>query len=109
MRKDLPALCVIVPCYNEEEMLPAFFAAVVPALEETTHGRWAILCVDDGSHDSTLAIIASWHQREQRITGVRLSRNFGHQAALAAGLAYAEGEYIAIMDCDLQDPVEVLG
>jgi len=108
MPNDLACLCVIVPCYNEEEMLPAFFEAVVPALEETTHGHWAILCVDDGSHDSTFATIASWHQRDRRITGVRLSRNFGHQAALSVGLAYAEGEYIAIMDCDLQDPVAVL-
>src|SRR5712692_4735764 len=108
MPQDLTCLCVIVPCYNEEEMLPAFFAAVVPELEETTHGRWTILCVDDGSRDSTFATIASWHQRDQRITGVGLSRNFGHQAALSVGLAYAEGEYIAVMDCDLQDPVKVL-
>src|SRR5207245_8993237 len=57
---------------------------------------------------TTCAPIASWRQRDGGITGVRLSRNFGHQAALSVGLAYAEGEYIAIMDCDLQDPVAVL-
>lgn len=105
---DLPSLCVIVPCYNEEEMLPAFFAQVVPALEQATAGRWNILCVDDGSQDATFSIIAQWHERDQRVSGIRLSRNFGHQAALSAGLAYARGEYIGIMDCDLQDPVEVL-
>jgi len=105
---DPARLCVIVPCYNEEEMLPTFFATVVPALEAAADGQWSILCVDDGSHDSTFHIIAEWHRRDQRISGVRLSRNFGHQAALSVGLAYAQGKYIGIMDCDLQDPVEVL-
>jgi dolichol-phosphate mannosyltransferase len=106
--EDFVRLCVIVPCYNEEEMLPEFFSAVVPALERSAAGRWAILCVDDGSQDSTFAVISKWHQRDPRITGVRLSRNFGHQAALSVGLAYAHGQYLGIMDCDLQDPVEVL-
>lgn len=105
---DSVRLCVIVPCYNEEEMLPAFFATVTPALQAATDGRWAILCIDDGSHDSTFDIIAEWRRRDPRISGIRLSRNFGHQAALSAGLAYARGQYIGIMDCDLQDPVEVL-
>ena len=89
-------------------MLPAFFATVIPALEDATDGDWAILCVDDGSRDGTAAVIADWHGRDERISGITLSRNFGHQAALSAGLAYARGEYIGIMDCDLQDPVEVL-
>jgi dolichol-phosphate mannosyltransferase len=100
--------CLIVPCYNEEEMLPAFFNAVTPALEEATQGNWSIVCVDDGSRDATFALIAAEHIRDARIRGVRLSRNFGHQAALSAGLAYARGAYIGIMDSDLQDPVEVL-
>jgi polyisoprenyl-phosphate glycosyltransferase len=102
------ALCVVVPCYNEEEMLPCFFNAVIPALEEATDGNWAILCVDDGSRDATFDVISAWRLRDARISGVRLSRNFGHQAALSVGLAYARGRYIGIMDCDLQDPVEVL-
>ena len=102
------AFSLIVPCYNEEEMLPAFFKAVVPSLEQATDGNWSIVCVDDGSRDATYSQIAAAHEQDARITGVRLSRNFGHQAALSAGLAYARGEYIGIMDCDLQDPVEVL-
>ncbi len=89
-------------------MLPAFFKAVVPALEEATGGKWGIVCVDDGSRDATFAQIAAEHTRDARVRGVRLSRNFGHQAALSAGLAYARGAYVGIMDCDLQDPVEVL-
>lgn len=105
---DQPSLCVIVPCYNEEEMLPAFFTKVLPVLDQASGGRWTILCVDDGSTDATFATITEWHDRDPRVSGVRLSRNFGHQAALSVGMAYARGEYIGIMDCDLQDPVEVL-
>jgi len=102
------SLCIIVPCFNEEEMLPAFFDTVIPRLEQATGGLWKILCIDDGSHDSTFAIIADWHQRDSRVAGIRLSRNFGHQAAVSVGLAFARGAYIGILDCDLQDPVDVL-
>jgi polyisoprenyl-phosphate glycosyltransferase len=108
MVSDLPRLCVIVPCYNEEEMLPEFFETVRPLLEEATDGEWSIVCVDDGSRDGTSSVIAQWHRRDSRISGVRLSRNFGHQAALSVGMAYARGEYVGIMDCDLQDPAEIL-
>jgi dolichol-phosphate mannosyltransferase len=102
------ALCLIVPCYNEEEMLPTFFEVVVPELDKATNGSWRIVCVDDGSRDNTFAIIAQRHAAEPRITGVRLSRNFGHQAAVSVGLAYASGDYIGVIDCDLQDPIHVL-
>lgn len=107
-QSDSARLCVIVPCYNEEEMLPSFFASVIPALQSATDGQWSILCIDDGSRDSTFDIVTEWNRRDSRISGLRLSRNFGHQAALSVGLAYAQGQYIGIMDCDLQDPVEVL-
>ncbi|HLK22491.1 MAG TPA: glycosyltransferase family 2 protein [Bryobacteraceae bacterium] len=105
---DPPCLCVIVPCFNEEQMLPAFFAKVLPVLEQACNGQWAVLCVDDGSRDATFSLIAQEHARDPRVSGLRLSRNFGHQAALSVGMAYARGQYIGIMDCDLQDPVEVL-
>jgi dolichol-phosphate mannosyltransferase len=101
-------LCVIVPCYNEEQVLPEFFDAVIPALEEAASGQWSILCVDDGSRDATFAVIAGRNRQDRRVSGVRLSRNFGHQAALSVGMAYARGEYVGIMDCDLQDPPGVL-
>jgi polyisoprenyl-phosphate glycosyltransferase len=101
-------LGVVVPCYNEEEMLPSFFAAVISALNEATDGAWTIVCVDDGSRDATAAVIEDWHRRDGRIVGVRLSRNFGHQAALSAGLACANADYVGVMDCDMQDPIEVL-
>jgi glycosyltransferase involved in cell wall biosynthesis len=103
-----PRLTAVVPCYNEAETLPAFFAAVIPAMQQATGGNWRLVCVDDGSRDATFAILAAQHQADQRVMGVRLSRNFGHQAAVSTGLAYASGDYIGLMDCDLQDPVEVL-
>ena len=105
---DLARLCVIVPCYNEQDMLPTFLTAVVPALEDATQGRWAILCVNDGSSDGTPEVLTDWHSRDHRVSSVHLSRNFGHQAAVSVGLVYARGEYVGIMDCDLQDPVDIL-
>jgi glycosyltransferase involved in cell wall biosynthesis len=89
-------------------MLPTFLTAVAPALEDATDGRWAILCVNDGSSDATHQVLADWHLRDHRVASVHLSRNFGHQAAVSVGLVYARGDYIGIMDCDLQDPVDVL-
>lgn len=101
-------LVLVVPCYNEEDMLPAFFATVIPAVDRATDGRWRIICVDDGSRDATFSLVARQNSLESRVVGISLSRNFGHQAAVSAGLAYASGEYIAVVDCDLQDPVSVL-
>ena len=89
-------------------MLPAFLRTVIPELDRATGGSWRIVCVDDGSRDSTFAIITREHLADARITGISLSRNFGHQAAVSVGLAYASGEFIAVIDCDLQDPIEVL-
>jgi glycosyltransferase involved in cell wall biosynthesis len=103
-----PRLCVVVPCYNEEDVLPTFFETVIPSLDEATDGEWTIVCVDDGSRDATGVTIRLWHERDKRICGVSLSRNFGHQAALSVGLACARGRYVGVMDCDLQDPIDVL-
>lgn len=102
------SFCLVVPCYNEDEMLPAFFAAVVPRLSAAMGSSWRIVCVDDGSRDETFSIIAREHLADHRITGIRLSRNFGHQAAVSVGLAFAAGDYVGVIDCDLQDPVDVL-
>jgi polyisoprenyl-phosphate glycosyltransferase len=99
---------LVVPCYNEEDALPHFFAAAIPALEQMTSGSWRIICVDDGSRDRTFELIAQKHLEDPRVSGIRLSRNFGHQPALATGLAYAQGDFVGVIDCDLQDPIEVL-
>ena len=105
---DAIRLCLVVPCYNEEDALPALFQDVIPALQSATGGKWQLLCVDDGSKDRTFELIAKQHVIDERVAGIRLSRNFGHQPAIATGLAFARGDYIGIIDADLQDPVAVL-
>lgn len=102
------SLCLVIPCYNEAEALPAFFRTAVPQIDGATRGSWQIICVDDGSTDETFSIIAREQMADSRVAGIRLSRNFGHQAALSVGLAFASGDYVGIADCDLQDPIEVL-
>ncbi len=103
-----PLLSVVVPCFNEEAALPAFLADAVEPIDTATGGVWQIIFVDDGSTDRSAAIILEHHHRDQRVACLRLSRNFGHQAALNCGLAYANGQHVAVMDCDLQDPIKVL-
>ena len=99
---------VVVPCFNEEQALPILLEQLVPALQRATEGAWEIIFVDDGSADNTQQIIRSSSRREPRIKGLVLSRNFGHQPAVTTGLSYACGEYIGVVDADLQDPVDIL-
>jgi dolichol-phosphate mannosyltransferase len=102
------SLCVVVPCYNEEDVMATFFDTVVPELDRATGRSWRLLFVDDGSTDGTIDAIVREHLAEPRVTCISLSRNFGHQAAVSAGLAFAAGDYVGVIDGDLQDPVAVL-
>ena len=106
--QPIPKLCVIIPCFNEQESIPVLVERLVPALESATGGGWSILFVDDGSRDDTPRLIWELHAKDPRFRGIRLSRNFGHQPAVATGVRHARGEVIGIIDCDLQDPPEVL-
>lgn len=108
MDGPLPKFCVIVPCYNEEESIPVLVDQLTPALEAGTGGGWTIVFVDDGSTDATARMIWELHAKDPRYVGVRLSRNFGHQPAVATGIRHAAAEVTGIIDCDLQDPVDVL-
>jgi polyisoprenyl-phosphate glycosyltransferase len=99
---------LIIPTYNEQEVLPKLFGAVTDALSSWVQGDWEVIFVDDGSRDNSAAPVASQNQNDPRFKGLRLSRNFGHQAAVSTGLAYASGRYIGVVDADLQDPMEVL-
>ena len=103
-----PDLSIVIPCYNEEESLPHTLEVLVPALEHAAGDAWEVILVDDGSADATFQLIAEAHHDEDRIKGIRLSRNFGHQAAITAGLAFASGAHVGVIDADLQDPVEIL-
>jgi glycosyltransferase involved in cell wall biosynthesis len=98
---------VVIPVLNEEAGLRRLIEALVPALEATAM-NWSILFVDDGSTDGTLAAIRSLRAKDARVTAVSLSRNFGKEIAIAAGLRYAGGDAVVLMDADLQHPPSVI-
>ena len=100
-------ISLVIPVYNEEEIIPALYERCTGILEKH-FGDFEIICVDDGSTDRTLERLISYHERDKRFKVISLSRNFGHQAALLAGLSHARGDYIAMLDGDLQDPPEML-
>jgi glycosyltransferase involved in cell wall biosynthesis len=103
----LDTVSVVAPCYNEEAVLPAFIARL-EAAAAMWNVSWEVVLVDDGSSDRTWEMIRSQHLRDRRWRGIRLSRNFGHQAAISAGLKHASGSAVVIMDSDLQDLPELI-
>ncbi len=103
-------LSVVLPAYNEEDVLPLThdrFTKVGPALEALGLD-YELIFVNDGSRDATPEMLNQLAANDPRVRVVHLTRNFGHQAAITAGLTVARGDAVAIMDCDLQDPPEVL-
>jgi glycosyltransferase involved in cell wall biosynthesis len=104
-----PLLSVVVPVKNEEESILPFVERVGAVLDAIAHDEgWEILFVDDGSSDATLAAIVAANHRDARIRALSLSRNFGKEAALSAGIDHARGNAVIPMDVDMQDPPEVL-
>ncbi|MEG2357147.1 MAG: glycosyltransferase family 2 protein, partial [Clostridia bacterium] len=103
----MKTLSVIVPCYNEQEALPLFYEAFI---KETAQMEVALelVFVDDGCKDQTLKTLKALHQQDERVHYISFSRNFGKESAMYAGLEAATGDYIAIMDADLQDPPALL-
>lgn len=107
MTPDSPDISVVVPIYNEQENLPELRRRLVAALEST--GRtWEWIAVNDGSRDASLAMLRQFHAQDPRIKVVSLSRNFGHQPAVTAGIHAATGRCVVLIDGDLQDPPEVI-
>lgn len=108
MNRDLPInISLVIPCFNEEGGLGELLRrcrAVIGAYGDSAE----ILLVDDGSQDGTWAGIEKAHQEDSRVRGIRLSRNFGHQLALSAGLDHCRGARVFVLDADLQDPPELL-
>jgi glycosyltransferase involved in cell wall biosynthesis len=102
-----PAVSVVAPCFDEEEVLPLFLSRVGGVLDSLGATSEVVL-VDDGSRDRTWEIIEKAAVEDSRIVGVRLMRNHGHQLALTAGLSVCRGERVLIIDADLQDPPELL-
>ena len=104
-------LSIVIPCFNEEEVIEFTHARLVKAAEMVPLSRVELVYVDDGSIDRTSQILRNFSKQASGkcdVTVIEFSRNFGHSAAVTAGLAHAMGDYIAIMDADLQDPPELL-
>ena len=98
---------LVIPVYNEEILIEELFKRVEPSM--TAMGEdFEVILVDDGSTDNTLAELKRINEKDKRFKILTLSRNFGHQAAYTAGLTYAKGDFVAMMDADLQDPPELL-
>lgn len=104
-------LSIVVPCYNEQEALPYFYKEICRVAEEmkSSHGAdFEFIFVDDGSKDKTLSIARELHKQDARVRYISFSRNFGKEAGILAGLEAAKGDYVAMMDADLQDPPALL-
>jgi len=101
-------ISVVVPLFNEEENLPDLYKRLTSSLEKEGE-RFELVFVNDGSKDATTGILEDLHRKDSRVVVVHLSRNFGHQAAISAGIDQARGQAVILMDGDLQDPPEVLG
>ena len=104
--KDL--ISVVVPCYNESEALPKFMEVLDGIIARMNYVDFQVVLVNDGSRDNTLEVMKKISADESVVKYVSFSRNFGKEAAMYAGLAHADGDYVAIMDADLQDPPEFL-
>jgi dolichol-phosphate mannosyltransferase len=103
-----PKLSVIVPCYNEEENLAELFKRLKAACQKSAGDSYEILFVDDGSTDESWSLLAKQANEDPHCVAIALSRNYGHQLALSAGLALARGARVLLIDADLQDPPELL-
>ena len=101
-------LSIIVPCYNEEEALPLFYKEITKVIKEIENIELELLLINDGSKDKTLEEIKKLSNEDARVRYVSFSRNFGKEAAMYCGLKESTGDYIAIMDADLQDPPHLL-
>jgi len=103
-----PVLSVVLPCFNERENLGPIESRLGPLLERLTGGSFEVVFVDDASTDGSSEMLDALNAREPRFKVLHFSRNFGHQAALSAGLDACSGSAVVLMDCDLQDPPEVI-
>ena len=99
---------IVVPCYNEEEALPFFYEAVEKVIYGMQELEFEYIFVDDGSRDQTLSVLRTLSEKDEKVHYISFSRNFGKEAGILAGLTESRGDYVVIMDADLQDPPELL-
>ncbi|EGV07890.1 glycosyltransferase, group 2 family protein [Streptococcus constellatus subsp. pharyngis SK1060 = CCUG 46377] len=100
-------ISIIIPCFNEEESLPLFYAEM-EKIKSQINDHFEYIFVNDGSKDRTLSILRELSQKNNSVRYLSFSRNFGKEAALYAGLKYATGDLVTVMDADLQDPPALL-
>ena len=101
-------ISIIIPCYNEQEALPVFYESVTKVLQESTGEGYELLFINDGSKDDTLKILQKLGSEDPHVKYLSFSRNFGKEAAMYAGFCNASGDFIAVMDADMQDPPSLL-
>jgi Glycosyltransferases involved in cell wall biogenesis len=101
-------ISLVIPCYNEEESIALFYEEMVRVMTLMEETEFEIIFVNDGSSDRTLELLREYSKLDKRVKYVSLSRNFGKEAAMYAGLVSANGDYVGIMDADLQDPPSLL-
>lgn len=106
-RADPALLSLVVPCFNEEQSLPLFAAEMTRFIDASPY-PCEVVTVNDGSTDRTIESLAEWSARDRRIKVLSLTRNFGHQLAATAGVDYAIGDAVVLIDADLQDPLDVI-
>ena len=97
---------VIVPAFNEQEVLPLSYPRLKKVMDQL--GSYELIFVDDGSRDDTLPLLKQIAKEDKNVKVISFSRNFGHQEAVSAGMATCTGDAVIIIDCDLQDPPEVI-
>ncbi len=107
-RPSTPLISIVVPCFNEQDVLPLTHRRLVGTLGSSPDFALEIVYVDDGSTDATPALLDDIMRSDRRIVIVPFTRNFGHQAAVTAGLLQAAGDAVVVVDADLQDPPEVV-
>lgn len=96
-------ISIVVPCYNEQEVLPIFYSEIKKIFDKIDE-TYELLFVNDGSKDNTLKTLKELAEQDENVKYFSFSRNFGKEAAMYAGFCNAQGDYIAVMDADLQDP-----
>ena len=97
-------ISIIIPCFNEEQVLPLYYEEMCRTMDEMKEAEFELIFVDDGSKDGTLALLEKLHSEDKRCKFLSFSRNFGKEAAIYAGMQHAKGDYVGLMDADLQDP-----
>ena len=103
-----PTISVVVPCYNEQEVLLYCHSRLMRVFESASDDEYELIYVNDGSNDATEELLRVLHRQNPQVRVIMLSRNFGHQAAVTAGLTAANGDCVVILDADLQDPPELI-